>query len=74
MNHILTENQRTTITNACRVAADRFTEYVRDLTEQPETTRAERMLAEQFVKQATEARAMADLVDGVDEIEFKGVA
>lgn len=66
----LTEDERTTITNGLRVAAERFDEHVRAC-ECPEAAVASGMynrLAEQFKRQASDSRALADLIDGCEWI------
>ncbi len=66
----LTESERATLTNALFVAAERFEEHVRDLTNAPDQKPAYASLAAQFGKQATEAREMADRLNNAEFIRL----
>ncbi len=75
----LSEDQRNTIAHGLRIAVERFEENARELRagivralspRLPSTREVEHRLAEQFDRQATEARAMADLIDGAEFIEL----
>lgn len=77
---ILTETQKYTIGNALRVAAERFEGHVKALAEMVPTieTRGEKancsLLAEQFAKQAREARDMAESIENADRVNVEEFA
>ncbi len=84
MKRPLTEDERTTITNGLRVAAERFDGHVKDLMDgdyhcvggiSTALTRSQQAgelgrLARQFETQAADSRELADLIDGAQEIEI----
>lgn len=65
MKRTLTEDERTTITNGLRVAAERFEGHVKVVREE-----GYHGLGDQFQKQAKDSRSLADLIDGCEEIEI----
>lgn len=74
MKRPLTEDERTTITNGLRVAAERFDEHVHTCRNphgpDNESYTPDLRLARQFETQAKDSRALADLIDGCEAIEI----
>jgi hypothetical protein len=60
----LTESQRATLTNALRVAAERFDDNVKKLRGDPNLRR----LAEQFDQQRADAFEMATLIENAGDV------
>lgn len=59
-----TEDQRTTATNGLRVAAERFLADAKELRE------VDGRMAQQFERQALQARELANLIDGAATVAF----
>lgn len=67
----LTESERATLTNALHVAAERFDEHVRELSNALEKKPAYDGMAKQFAKQAAEARALAERLNDAEYIRLE---
>ena len=64
MNRIsISTEERDQATFALRVAADRYAEHAKTCREECDNSTMAKRLAEQFDRQATEARTLADILD-----------
>ena len=73
---ILSEDERATITNGLRVAAERFKEHARDLLtpddRNPVIPAGYRSLAEQFERQCAESVKLAQQIENAESVEVIG--